>query len=102
MVAGHDPPGQPAEIRGRFAERSDGPLGFDRERLGPRAAGFDADHRRERELAALGILPHPLADGRFVADAGGGKYRGSRMDKFLNAAFKDKVTSGCAATVVNK
>ncbi len=36
-----------------------------------------------------------------LADAGGGKYRGSRMDTFLNAAFSGKVTPGCSAQVVN-
>ena len=37
-----------------------------------------------------------------LADGGGGKYKGSRMDTFLNAAFKNKVKTGCTATVVNK
>ncbi len=37
-----------------------------------------------------------------LADGGGGVYKGSPMAKFLNAAFKDKVKSGCTARVVNK
>jgi hypothetical protein len=36
-----------------------------------------------------------------LADAGGGKYKGSRMDTFLKSAFKDTVKPGCSAQVVN-
>lgn len=36
-----------------------------------------------------------------LADGGGGKYKGSRMDSFLKSAFTNKITAGCSAQVVN-
>ena len=36
-----------------------------------------------------------------IADNGKARYRGSRMDKFLNGAFKNSLKSGCKATVPN-
>ena len=36
-----------------------------------------------------------------LADGGAGKYRGSRMDTFLRAAFGGTVPPGCSAQVVN-
>jgi len=37
-----------------------------------------------------------------LADNGKAKYKGSRLDKWFNGAFKNSLTSGCKATVVNR
>lgn len=36
-----------------------------------------------------------------IADNGKAKYKGSRMDTFLNGAFKNSLKAGCKATVAN-
>ena len=57
-------------------------------------------YRGKRSFAGLEQFPGDELTSQ-IADNGKARYRGSRMDKFLNGAFKNSLKSGCKATVPN-
>ena len=67
MVAGDDPVCQGGQFPGPPAEFAGCGRGVGGQFGGPLMGSFEAEHGRERDFPAVGILAHPLADGSLIS-----------------------------------